>query len=149
MSQHKSVILPASLRRSQKLSAWVKIFFAEISTYRNDLNIIKVKIQQICEDLHLPTNLGFEAIKFLRSQNYLDLIKFNQDSGEYILRINFELEHESVAKFTDEIKIITSLLNSVCSTSYRPTSKAMKKFAGARLRERFTIDDFELVIKQN
>jgi uncharacterized phage protein (TIGR02220 family) len=48
--------------------------------------------------------------------------------------------------YTEEIKKIIDNLNSVCGTSYKPTTKATVKHITARLKEGFELEDFYHVI---
>ena len=45
-----------------------------------------------------------------------------------------------------EIESIINCLNSVCCTSFKPTTKATQAYIKARLKEGFKIDDFKHVI---
>lgn len=48
--------------------------------------------------------------------------------------------------FSDEIQQIVDYLNAKCNTNYRTTTEKTRKFIIARLKEKFTVDDFKIVI---
>lgn len=54
-------------------------------------------------------------------------------------------ENENV---NENIYIIISLLNSICNRSYKTNTNKTKELIKARLREGFTVSDFETVIKK-
>ena len=49
---------------------------------------------------------------------------------------------------TSPITVIISILNSVCRTNYKPTSRKTIDLIHARMKEGFTVDDFKIVIEK-
>lgn len=48
--------------------------------------------------------------------------------------------------FSDEIQQIVDYLNAKCNTNYRTTTEKTRKLIITRLKEKFTVDDFKIVI---
>lgn len=97
-----------------------------------------------------------EAIDFLKTK-YLDPASPLNPSEELCHRNNAALDlaiaalKEKAKKHVElatpeQIKEIVDYLNTVCGTTYRSDSEGTKRNINARFREKFTVEDFKIVI---
>ncbi|MDF2563756.1 MAG: hypothetical protein K0Q53_151 [Massilibacillus sp.] len=104
------------------------------------------KLEEIREHNRLAKKKSREKQRLLSSKNVNDKSGQVFDSHDTDIDKDIEIEKEEDKEIYIPFREIIDHLNQVCGTNYKHTAESHKKHIRARWNEKYTLDDFKMVI---